>query len=144
MNKKILLVSVMSLALLSACGNEKTYEEGKTAFCEGFFAFPDYVCSDKDGNPISGIMHSRSGGKYSYKNGKLDGVSKFYDDGRLWYETEFKNGEIDGVEREYYENGRLKREENYKNNKKDGIAKYYTYDGKLADEKNYKDGNLIK
>ncbi|MBD5405035.1 hypothetical protein HDR59_00620 [bacterium] len=117
MNKKVLLVSVMSLFLLNACGNEKTYKEGKSAFCEGFFSYSDYVCIDKDGNPISGIMYSKRGDKYTFKNGKLDGIAKFYDEGKLWYETEFKNGEIDGAQKEYYPNGRLKSKKIYKNGK---------------------------
>ena len=114
MNKKVLLASVMSLFLLNACDNQKTYKEGETAFCEGFFSYPDYVCVDKDGYPISGIMYSKRGDKYAFKNGKLDGVAKFYDDGKLWYEMKFKNGETDGAQKEYYPNGELKSEKNYK------------------------------
>ena len=59
------------------------------------------------------------------KNGKLDGLSKYYyENGQLKEELTYNNGKEDGPFKEYYDNGQLKKEETYE-------------DGKLIDSKEY-------
>ena len=67
---------------------------------------------------------------------KISGcVEKKYDlNGKLWRETPYKNGKIEGITKEYYENGNLMREAPYKNDKAEGIEKWYYENGKLMAE----------
>ncbi|MDY5822692.1 MAG: toxin-antitoxin system YwqK family antitoxin, partial [Helicobacter sp.] len=64
---------------------------------------------------------------------KISGcVEKKYDlNGKLWRETPYKNGKVDGITKEYYENGNLATETPYKNGKIEGIEKWYYENGNL-------------
>jgi antitoxin component YwqK of YwqJK toxin-antitoxin module len=68
------------------------------------------------------VMETRN-----YKNGKLDGSVKIYDDKtfKLRQETEYKNGLQDGIFRYYDDNGNVSMEYQYKNGEKvsGGIVK---------------------
>jgi len=44
-------------------------------------------------------------------------TQNYYKNGKLSEESNFKDGEPDGVYKRYYENGNLEREENYINGK---------------------------
>ena len=67
-----------------------------------------------------------------YKNGKIEGVEKEYDEnGNLWRETPYKNGKFDGVAKVYYENGKLMGEIPFKNDEIEGIGKMYDTNGNL-------------
>ena len=63
----------------------------------------------------------------NYKNGKLDGTVKIYDDKtfKVRQETEYKNGLQDGLYRYYDDNGNVSMEYQYKNGEKvsGGIVK---------------------
>ncbi|MBO5997035.1 MAG: hypothetical protein J6P93_00710 [Alphaproteobacteria bacterium] len=82
----------------------------------------------------------------NFKNGKMDGLSKGYygENGQLWWERTYKDGEKDGPEKWYYENGQLMSEQTYKNGKEDGPGKRYNRNGELNGEAIYKDGRLIE
>ena len=54
--------------------------------------------------------------------------------GKIYWETPFKNGGREGIAKEYYENGKLKIEIPYKNDKREGIGKVYFENGKLMAE----------
>ena len=58
--------------------------------------------------------------------------------GKIYWETPFKNGGREGIEKWYYESGELKTEIPYKNDKREGIAKEYDSNGNLAIEIPYK------
>ena len=47
------------------------------------------------------------------------------------YELPYKNGQMDGVAKEYYPSGKIKIEEPYKNGQIDGVAKAYDESGKV-------------
>ena len=67
-----------------------------------------------------------------YKNGKIEGIEKwYYENGNLDTETPYKNGKKEGVEKWYNESGNLIRKTPYKNGKTHGDVKYYTENGKL-------------
>ena len=81
----------------------------------------------------------------NYKDGKLDGVQRYwYSNGQLYIEENYKNGQQDGVQRYWYDNGQLNEEANYKDGKLDGIRKVWYNDGELKFELNYKNGVIVK
>lgn len=55
-----------------------------------------------------------------------------------------KNGELDGLAKEYYGNGQVFIQENYKNGELDGESLNFYKDGKLKGRELYKNGKLIK
>ena len=67
---------------------------------------------------------------------------EYYNNGKLKFEYEIKNGEKEGFSREYYENGQLKKESCYKNGKLNGLCKQYYENGQLEIEATYKDGKI--
>ena len=75
---------------------------------------------------------------------KISGcVEKKYDlNGKLWRETPYKNGKVDGITKEYYENGNLGVETPYQNGEREGMAKSYFENGNLASETPYKNGKI--
>ena len=82
-----------------------------------------------------------------YKNGKVDGITKeYYENGNLATETPYKNGKIEGIEKWYYENGNLNIEIPFKNDKREGMVKWYYESGNLESEIPHKNdeahGNL--
>ena len=54
--------------------------------------------------------------------------------GKIYWETPFKNGGREGIEKWYYKSGELKTEIPYKNDKREGIGKVYFENGKLMAE----------
>lgn len=78
----------------------------------------------------------------NYKNYELDGVNKrYFFDGSLSSVYNYKNGSKEGDFKEYFYGGKVRREGNYKNGKLNGKVLYYFEDGKLSAEENYKKGN---
>ena len=98
--------------------------------------------ADKISGCVEREYHSNGNGKIywetPFKNGGREGIEKwYYESGELRAEIPYKNGEREGIGKEYYENGNLKREEPYKNNKAEGIEKWYYENGKLMAEMSY-------
>lgn len=125
---------------------------------------------DKEGNPFSGRTKSASEEYtdiYSYKNGELDGLNVVYyknnikeighwkdgkqnglfqmytEDGILIDSGTFKNGERDGVTKQFYnDTGKLRVSANYKNGVLEGEFKAYYPNGNLQGEVNYVNGEM--
>ena len=125
---------------------------------------------DKEGNPFSGRTKSTSEEYtdiYSYKNGELDGLNVVYyknnikeighwkdgkqnglfqmytEDGILIDSGTFKNGERDGVTKQFYnDTGKLRVSANYKNGVLEGEFKAYYPNGNLQGEVNYVNGEM--
>ena len=71
------------------------------------------------------------------------GESKlYYDNGQLWCQLFYKDGELHGERKEYYENGQLSRQYFYKNGLLHGEYKEYYENGQLWCQSFYKDGKL--
>jgi antitoxin component YwqK of YwqJK toxin-antitoxin module len=51
---------------------------------------------------------------------------------------------LDGLAKRWYENGQLRSEANYKDGEEDGLSKSWHSNGQLKLESNYKDGVLIE
>ena len=52
-----------------------------------------------------------------------------HDNGQIRMDAPFKNGEKDGVEKQWYENGEIFLEVNYKHNRAEGLCTYYHDNG---------------
>ena len=75
-----------------------------------------------------------------YKEGKVEGIARYYSDGKLYSEMPFINGVLDGVNRFYYSSGKLAEEATFKNFQLEGIQKVYNENGRLESETTYKNG----
>ena len=75
-----------------------------------------------------------------YKNNQLHGNVAKFTNGNLVQESNYKNGVLDGVYKEYSRSGGIQKEINYKEGKLDGPFRYYDENGKINLEYNYKNG----
>lgn len=79
-----------------------------------------------------------------YKNGKMDGQYTAYKFGKLVEERYYKEDKLDGVSKTYDDHTfKLKQEVEYKNGLQDGFFRYYDEDGKLSLEYQYKNGEKV-
>ena len=79
-----------------------------------------------------------------FKNDKREGIAKEYDsNGNLASETPYKNGKAEGIEKWYYENGKLMAEIPFLNNLFHGDTRFYTEDGKLLALVKGENGKII-
>jgi len=79
-----------------------------------------------------------------YKNGELDGVSKWYSEDKiLLRESHYKGGMLNGKNANYDQKGRIMSEGNYEDDKKSGIWKYYEQ-GKIKKEIDHTNQKIIK
>ena len=125
---------------------------------------------DEDGKPFSGRIKETSGDYtniYSYKSGELHGLNVSYykdnikeighwkdgkqnglfqlytEEGILVDDANFKEGERDGLTKQFYsDTGKLRVSGNYKNGVLDGEFKAYYPNGNLQGEVNYKNGEM--
>ena len=76
---------------------------------------------------------------YELKNGK-GYVIDYYDNGKLYFEGEYLNGQRNGIGKEYDYKGKLKFESIYLNGKRNGKGKEYYDNGILKFEGEYLNG----
>ena len=70
-----------------------------------------------------------------YKNGERNGIEKaYYGNGQLEAETPYENDKINGIAKGYYESGQLFSEVPHENDKRSGIVKHYYESGQLKRE----------
>jgi len=80
----------------------------------------------------------------SYKNNILDGPWGKYRFGRAEAEAAYKNGKLDGRSREYDDqSGKLIKEVNYKDGKQHGMLRFFNEAGEVTLEYEYKDGEKV-
>ena len=80
----------------------------------------------------------------SYKYGKLDGVSKNWNDsGTLISIINYKNGLLNGSWNTFYNNGELKNSVIYLNGKKNGLEVWYYKNGQKQSEVLYENNEII-
>ena len=77
----------------------------------------------------------------SLKDGKMISKTKWkwYKNGQMWSEGNFKNDIKDGLWTFWYENGQKRSEGTYKNGKEDGLYKVWFPNGQKRQEGTYKD-----
>lgn len=143
-------------------GPETIFHENKNAFMETTY---------KDGLKHGEYKEYNQAGvlvrKWMYKDGKLHGNCISYNNGKITYECEYKDGVIDGVEidrnvvfspdtavrrtvykngikegdnKEFYANGNVKFEVQCKNDKFHGKCIHYYPSGRVESVGNYTDG----
>ena len=114
------------------------------------------VVYDKDGNVYDSSVYPRGNGHYrmpfkngkisfesELKNGELDGAfTKRFSDGSVCESGHFKEGNKEGTCTEYYPGGAKKSEGLYEAGNKEGKWLYYNEAGELTDEENYIKGVL--
>ena len=77
----------------------------------------------------------------NFKNNELDGIQKYYDEkGNLTEEKSFKNGKVDGTRTAYYSNSLISVIENYKDDVLNGIGTSYYVNGGKQCEVNFING----
>jgi len=78
-----------------------------------------------------------------FKNGKLEGVQKnYFDNGNISSVSEYKNDLLDGLVTSYYYSGNKKSIQNYKLDKKDGVQKAFHSNGVMSELNTYTNGVL--
>ena len=78
-------------------------------------------------------------------NQKLDGTSRVWlEDGTLLSESEYTNGQPNGVWKTFHPNKKLKYETAYFHSQKHGYERWYYENGQLKSEKEYEYGKPIK
>lgn len=122
----------------------KGLKTGTWVIYQGEGAYPakitNYINGEYNGPYFEFDAFGRMSLKASYKNNKLHGVVLKYLNGDLAQESNYKEGVLDGVYKEYSRRGSLQKEINYKNGKLDGPFRYYDENGKVNLEYQYKDG----
>ena len=95
-----------------------TYKDGKKNGVEHIY-FQDGATLKYSRNYVYGKLHglqqeyNRNAiliSEESYSHGRLDGVSRFYKNGLLSRQIEYRNGFLDGTYREFYPSGLIKLE----------------------------------
>jgi antitoxin component YwqK of YwqJK toxin-antitoxin module len=79
-----------------------------------------------------------------YINNELNGRNFKYRYGRPKSEMFYKNGKLDGLQKEYYDNGKIQQETEFKNGAQDGVYNYYSDDGILRMSYQYKNGEKVE
>lgn len=79
-----------------------------------------------------------------WHNGRMNGVMReFYSDGKVKFEMVYTDGKRDGMTVAYFENGKPEIEGSYKNNLRNGDWKFYNQDGTLKYTLKYDKGVLL-
>lgn len=129
--------------------NYTTVYDGKTYLNEEFYnvdgqhngAYKKYYTEHKGFWMFSKPILEETG---NYVEGKREGLFVGYDiKGRKEYEVIYKNGQKDGVEKNYKKNILVK-ETTYIKGLKNGIEKNYDKKGKLVNQIDYKDNKIVK
>jgi antitoxin component YwqK of YwqJK toxin-antitoxin module/Tfp pilus assembly protein PilF len=77
-----------------------------------------------------------------YVMGQADGTWKWYENGKLDYESHYENGLKQGKSVSYYENGKVARESEYDQDQRNGITDYYAMDGTFMYRLRFVEGSL--
>lgn len=102
-----------------------------------------FSCKEKDAPVVSywddGVLKS----ELRYKDGKLDGVCRwYYRNGKPEMEVTYSMDKLNGEATRWYENGNLEEKSYYKDNQYDGVVQEYNVFGTLVKLSTYQDGVL--
>lgn len=88
----------------------------------------------------------RQGDLFYHNGAPFSGISfAIWPNARLKFESELKNGMLDGIEKSWYDNGVMRHLKNYKKGKLDGVQQlFYESNGQLREESVFEDGELIR
>lgn len=118
-----------------------TYQPGKP--------YPQKIITYTNGNANGPYFEFNNRGqlelKAYYKNNKLDGYWAQYSFGRPTHEATYKDGELNGVYREFKAvSGKVQKEISYKNGKMDGKYLFYDEEGNISLDYTYKNGEKVE
>lgn len=100
-------------------------------------------CKPKDNASYSYWENGNVRSALHYKEGKLDGVCKwYYSSGTPMMESVYSMDTLNGETTRWYENGNLMEKSNYKENQYDGIIEEYNVAGVLVKRSSYTNGIL--
>jgi antitoxin component YwqK of YwqJK toxin-antitoxin module len=92
----------------------------------------------KDGIVIIFYNNDKIMKETPYKDGEINGIQKEYTfEGNISVETPYIDGLINGIVKLYFTNGPLMEEVPYKNGKIEGIRKRYFISGEIEEESEY-------
>ena len=110
--------------------------------------FPQTIISYVDGQYTGPYLEFNDRGqlelKAGYLNNQLHGEWGKYKFGRPEKTASYKNGELDGIYKEYFvRDGKIQKEVSYKNGKEDGTMRYYNQEGEITVEYEFKNGEKV-
>ena len=109
---------------------QQRYDQGKTVCPNDTLTFLKF-----DMMPVNGIVYNEFGDLGLFENGKPEGLhQRWYENGKLESEIQYKNGQYHGSRKQYYSNGKLASEGNFVNGKEDGTNKFWNEEGLLIRE----------
>lgn len=102
-----------------------------------------FSCKEKDAPVVSywddGVLKS----ELRYKDGKLDGVCRwYYRNGKPEIEVTYSMDKLNGEATRWYENGNLEEKSYYKDNQYDGVVQEYNVFGTMVKLSTYENGVL--
>lgn len=102
-----------------------------------------FSCKEKDAPVVSywddGVLKS----ELRYKDGKLDGVCRwYYRNGKPEMEVIYSMDKLNGEATRWYENGNLEEKSYYKDNQYDGVVQEYNVFGTMVKLSTYENGVL--
>jgi uncharacterized protein len=102
----------------------------------------NYVHGKLDGVGRSWDATGNITGEFQYALGDPNGLWKWYENGKLSFETTYEHDLYQGKARAYYQNGKISREIMYKDDLRDGLADYFASDGSFMYRLRYVEGCL--
>ena len=107
------------------------------------FTFSDKVVNGSN-YKISYYTNGNMEYKSEYKNGKLNGVTKYWDENKnLISEAIYSNGKLHGLWVSYFENGKIKSKVNYYYGSKDGKEEVFYSTGQRKSITKYNEGKIV-
>ena len=115
---------------------QQRYDQGKTVCPNDTLTFFKF-----DMIPVNGIVYNEFGDLGLFENGKPEGLhQRWYENGKLESEIQYKNGQYHGSRKQFFRNGQLSSNGNFKDNLLNGCNRKYNINGTLVSEFDYVDG----
>ena len=121
---------------------------------ENFMSNGSHTIKKENGKYIVNLLNGKRHGSFvkyfingqiklecNYKNGEIGGAYKlYYENGQIEKNCNYINDKLDGVYKSYYENRQIKLDCNFINGAFDGVYKSYYENGNLKKQSHYKNG----
>ena len=136
-----LYIFLFSASILSwACdGGNKTIKHVTDSYPDGSPKIIKYYKKYDEGEAIVKIERFSPAHKKQMENKFIDAetnvLTLYYDNGKPWMQTTFKNNRRNGKEIVWYENGQKKSEGTYENDQRTGKWIYYDERGEIINTK---------
>lgn len=99
---------------------------------------PEIALPNESGEVLTYHPNGNKAVKFTIKNGLINGLYTIHmADGKPYSETEFVNGNYEGVDKTYYPGGNIKSIERYFKDELNGKCEYFDTNGKLIRETHY-------